>query len=220
MTKALISQALGRRLVEVCKRVGRLDPERFGEAREFVSAVRASFRNELPAKLKSRFPSLAIHDHWTEAESDSLTAIRLVSLGAEKAMAPAPAPPTAPFLEKLKATPGGVPLFQLLTERYANPLNFLFAPEDEVREHLLMSLMVSDRRRIEGGTIAPSDADDVLLKLNFVSLGAAATNDLRFLDALNYYYELLPPAWHPDAENRWLLPSWLALYARALISWS
>ena len=45
---------------------------------------------------------------------------------------------------------------------------------------------------------------------------ASFTTDLRFLDALNYYYELLPSNWHPMSKHNWLLASYWSFFARAL----
>ena len=42
------------------------------------------------------------------------------------------------------------------------------------------------------------------------------TTDLRYLDALNYYYELLPPAWYPESSHNWLRVSFLNFYLGAL----
>jgi hypothetical protein len=138
-----------------------------------------------------------------------------------QAKSAAPHPPVEEFLKQLKAkTSDRERLFASLTDRYAWPLNFSFAAESQIREYLLMRLMTTDRARIEKHSSARNDADDLLLKLNLVSVQACATTDLRFLDALNYYYELLPANWHPESESGWLMVSWLALYARALTAWS
>ena len=98
--------------------------------------------------------------------------------------------------------------------RYRHPLNIAAPSEDEVREHLLERLMVSDRARIEQN--ASVDADDLLLKLNLIAINASLSRDLRYLDALNYYYELLPAAWYPESPQNWLRGSFLTFYARAL----
>jgi len=76
--------------------------------------------------------------------------------------------------------------------------------------------MVSDRSRIERQSPDAIDADDLLLKLNFLGIHASFTTDLRFLDALNYYYELLPSNWYPKSRHNWLLASYWSFYARAL----
>ena len=69
------------------------------------------------------------------------------------------------------------------------------------------------RARREGWDGAVN-SDDLLLRLNLCALYASRASDLRFLDALNYYYELLPAGWQPRGRNPWLLASYLALYAR------
>jgi hypothetical protein len=79
--------------------------------------------------------------------------------------------------------------------------------------------MTADRTRLEKDSSRAVDAD-LLLKLNLISVHASTTSDLRFLDALNYYYELLPATLYPESQHPWLLVSWFALYARALNSWS
>jgi hypothetical protein len=220
MNKELISQAVAHRLGEVRARASQLQPDRFGEMGEFVSAVRNMFLNVLAADRKS-FGSPAVAEHWLDADGDCLDSLRRCSLGEVLPTRPAPHPPVKGFLRDLKHTVRHrAPLFKLLIERYAYATNFSFPAEDDVREFVLMRLMVADRARIEDASIANVDSDDLLLKLNLVAIAAAATADLRFLDALNYYYELLPATWYPDAENGWLLASYLALYARALMFWS
>ena len=63
------------------------------------------------------------------------------------------------------------------------------------------------------------ESSDLWLKLNLVAVYALRVPDLRFLDALNYYYELLPMTWQPQTQHDWLHISYLALYARALAAW-
>jgi len=77
------------------------------------------------------------------------------------------------------------------------------------------------------------NSNDLLLKLNLTAIqaliappivaaqidNASLTIDLRFLDALNYYHELIPANWRPHAQHHWLLVSYLALYTRALTAW-
>ena len=218
MSKEFIAQAAGRRLVEVRERIAQLDSQRFGEMSAFVSSVIEIVRGDSAEDLKQKPFSPAVSD-WVDSVTDFSTTLRLASIGKEVVTRRAVAPPLEPFLKKLKAkVVAREPVFDLLATRYICPLNFSFPPDDEVREFVLLRLMSSDRARIEAGSPAAVNADDLLLKLNFVALHAAARDDLRFLDALNYYYELLPATWHPNAKNEWLLVSYLALYARALIS--
>ncbi len=220
MNKELISQAVAHRFGGVCARGSQLQPDRFGEMGEFVSAVRNTLLNFRAADRKS-FGSPAFAEYWLDADGDCLDSIRKFSLGEALQTRPARHPPVEGFLQELEQTvKHREQLCKLLVERYAYAPNFSFPAEDDVREFVLMRLMVADRARIEEASIASVEGNDLLLKLNLVAIHAAATTDLRFLDALNYYYELLPATWHPDAENGWLVASYLALYARALMSWS
>lgn len=220
MNKELISQAVAHRFAEVRARASQLQPDRFGEMGEFVSAVRDMLLNFRAADRRS-FDSPAVTEHWLDADGGCLDSLRKFSLGEALQTRPAPHPPVERFLQDLKHTVRHrAPLFKLLVERYAYAANFSFPAEDDVREYVLMRLMVADRARIEDASIANVNGNDLLLKLNLVAIAAAATTDLRFLDALNYYYELLPATWYPDVENGWLVASYLALYARALMFWS
>src|ERR1044071_9040572 len=99
--------------------------------------------------------------------------------------------------------------FELLTTRYLHPLNIAAPSEHRIREHLLERLMVADRSRIEQHALHLLDTDDLLLRLNLIAINASLTTDLRYLDALNYYYELLPSDWYPES-------SFLSFYLRAL----
>ena len=90
--------------------------------------------------------------------------------------------------------------------------------EETVREHVLERLMVQDRARIEQRSVKSVDSNDVLLRLNLIAIYAARSHDLRFIDALNYYYEMVPPNWRAEGHNNWLQVSYLSLYAQALIS--
>ena len=76
--------------------------------------------------------------------------------------------------------------------------------------------MVADRSRIEQHELHLLDADDLLLRLNLIAIYASFTSDLRYLDALNYYYELMPQAWYPKSLHNWLRVSFLSFYVRAL----
>jgi hypothetical protein len=221
MKKLFISRAVERRLAEVRQqRALKLKPQNFGEMNEFVSSVRETLMNGRLIDLKS-LASLVAFDEWMATDDDCLSSIRLLSLGKPIRLRKGSHPPVEPFLQTLsKAAGERKRLFDLFVERYSCPLNLSSPAENEVREYLLTRLMVADRGRLENGSVAIVDADDLLLKLNLVAVHAALAPDLRFLDALNYYYELLPTTWHPDTENGWLLASYLALYARALISWS
>ena len=212
-----ISKAVARRLNEVRERVNRLDPETFGDAGFFLTSVKELLLDH-PNRASSLTP-FSPPGEWVAADTDCLTSLRVLSLHGTKTMPSAPHPLPDEFVNQLKVKNAArEPLFSLLAERYSWPLNFSFKADDEVREYLLMRLMTSCRARIENNSWGAVNTDDLLLKLNLISVHAATTSDLRFLDALNYYYELLPVNWHPESPHAWLLISWFALYARALNS--
>lgn len=219
MNTALISTAVAQRLTEVRERVHRLDTPMFGDFDSFVTSVKEVVLEQPKAISKlSRFPQ---PEEWAAADTDCLTSLRMLALHGAKTMPAAPYPSVAEFFDRLQArTAAHERIFDLLAERYAWPLNFSFHPEDGVREHVLMRLMTADRTRIENNSTTAVNADDLFLKLNLIAVHASTATDLRFLDALNYYYELLPATLHPESQHAWLLISWLALYARALNSWS
>ena len=76
--------------------------------------------------------------------------------------------------------------------------------------------MVQDRARLERQQV-PSVDDDLLSRLNVIAIEASRNRDLRFIDALNYYYELLSNVTPPDSEDsRLLFVSFLEFYAQAL----
>jgi hypothetical protein len=89
-----------------------------------------------------------------------------------------------------------------------------FTRTDSV-EDVLSRLMVQDRARLERQPV-PSLDDDLLSKLIVIGTEASTTRDLRFIDALNYYYELLSPIATPGTEHSWMFISFLQLYAQAL----
>lgn len=217
MNKELISTAVARRLNEVRERVNRFDPETFGDAGFFLTSVKELLLDH-PNRASSLTP-FSPPEGWVSADTDCLTSLRVLSLHGPKTMPHAPHPPPGEYLHQLKVkTAARQPLFGLLAERYAWPLNFSLPAEDDIREYLLMRLMTADRARIENNSANAVNADDLLLKLNLISVHAATATDLRFLDALNYYYELLPVTVFPESQHAWLLISWFALYARALNS--
>ena len=218
MKTDLISKAVGRRLDEVRERVRRLDPQTFGENGLFAISVKEAVLDQPDGVSKMR--RFTEPEEWAAADSDCLTSLKNLALHGPKTMPAAPYRSADEFVNQLKAkTAAREPILSLLAERYAWPLNFSFHSEDSVREYLLMRLMTADRARIENNSNAVN-TDDLLLKLNLIAVHASTATDLRFLDALNYYYELPPATLHCESQHAWLLVSWLALYARALNSWS
>ena len=213
----LISAALNERFLELRDaRITRLAPESFAEAAPFVAEVRELFRTAEPADLKNYAQGTT--SDWADADADCLASLRALALGRTLPLRPAPEPsPVGSFVSRLDASRNDPEQrFRLLAERYSWPLNFSLTTEDAARERILTRLMVQDRARVEKEGIAAAGGDDLLLRLNLIALHAARTSDLRFLDALNYYYELLPAGWQPRAGQTWLLASYLALYMRAL----
>lgn len=217
MNKELVSTVVARRLDEVRERVNRFDPENFGDAGFFLTSVKELLLDH-PNRDSQLTPFLPPAE-WVSADTDCLTSIRVLSLHGPKTMSPALHPPPGDFLNQLKVKAAArETVFGLLTERYAWPLNFSFPAEDDIREYLLMRLMTADRARLESDSAGAVNTEDLLLKLNLISVHASSATDLRFLDALNYYYELLATTKLPESQHAWLLISWFALYARALNS--
>jgi len=103
---------------------------------------------------------------------------------------------------------------EILCDRYQCPLNIGLHSESDVAEELLRQLMVPDRAKLEAG--AEFDVDMVLLKLNLVGARAMITRDLRYLDALNYFYELPRRSLTRMRANPRFLASWLCIYAQLL----
>lgn len=158
------------------------------------------------------------HSVWMSSDADCLTSLRQLALGKRIRTFQSP-PPTDNLLKSLlRAKSEPKQRFHLLADHFRNPLNFVLPTELQTREYVLERLMVQDRAQIERQSVSVVDSDDLLLKLNFIAVYAICGSDLRFLDALNYYYELLPSRWHPNGQYPWLLISYLALYARALNS--
>lgn len=218
MRERLISAALIERFDELRReRATRLAPESFAEAAPFVAEVRELLRAAAVADLKNS----AAPSGRAEADADCLASLRALALGRPLPLRPAPEPsPADAFVNALQASRDDhEQRFRLLTERYRWPPNFCLMSEDAAREYVLARLMARDRARVEEDGIGAADSDDLLLRLNLCALHASRASDLRFLDALNYYYELLPAGWQPRGRNSWLLASYLALYARALATW-
>lgn len=151
---------------------------------------------------------------WFASSCESLAAIR--SLAEDEGLECIEVePPDTTFFDDLHAANRNPRRrFELLTTRYHHPLNIAAPSEDKVREHLLERLMANDRARIEQKSLHLLDADDLALRLNLIAIYASLSHDLRYLDALNYYYELLPANWYQD---KWLRVHFLSFYARALV---
>ena len=210
----LIVSALNGRLHELRrKHILRLAADSFGEDAAFVLQMQKQLAD---ASLECMGALPLLINAWMDCETDCLSSLRALSLGEPLRLREGvpPAPKVLQALDEQKRNPER--RFRLLTERYSCPLNVALASENEICEHILARLMVQDRATIERKSLSTVCADDLLLKLNLVAIAARIKSDLRFLDALNYYYELLPADWVPRANDAWLLASYLGLYARAL----
>ena len=194
----IIANALRQRYGEVCNTASQLSPNAF-------------------AVEKQQFRNWTAPETWFESSGDSLAAIRKLAADEEvQCIEGAPSDEPVFFDDLQAAIREPQRRFELLTTRYRHPLNIAAPSEHGVREHLLERLMVVDRSRIEQHSINLLDADDLLLKLNLIAIYASFTTDLRYLDALNYYYELLPSDWRPESPHNWLRVSFVSFYARAL----
>lgn len=213
--RELIRLALEKRLGEVCRSIRHLRPADFGEHAPFVSELQALSTGF----THIRAPQSAA-GRWSACAEDYLAALRALALGKELSTRSIDARPVESFLASLyEARRDRTERLRLLMERYSCPLNIVIDSELEVREHLLERLMVQERAQVERGAIEIVDDEDLLLKLNLLAVYSAHAGDLRYLDALNYYYELFTE--RGGGEKRWsaLFASYLGLYARALNAW-
>lgn len=192
----IIANALRQRHDEVCKTA----------SQPALTAIEAQqFRRWSPPET------------WFENTGDSLSAIRALAADEQIECIETAPPDESIFFDDLQASIREPQRrFELLTTRYLHPLNVAASSEYRVREHLLERLMVADRSRIEQHSLHLLHAGDLLLRLNLIAIYASFTTDLRYLDALNYYYELLPSAWSPESPHNWLRASFLSFYIRAL----
>jgi hypothetical protein len=210
----LVSNALTERLRELRVVVAQLVPVDFGEMSTFVSKVQRLIADAAADAVPK---GLQQPTYWVESDSDCLGSLRKLALGESIQFQPGEQPQTKSFLQELRSMPSDSERrFLLLAQRYSCPVNFALAAENETREFVLERLMVQDRRRVEKDSIDVAGTADLLLRLNLVAVYAGHTSDLRFLDALNYYYELIPSNWRPHAQHDWLMVSYFAFYARAL----
>ena len=209
----IIGKALRQRYAEVCKSAAQPAPNVFGEMDGFVSDLRKQL---FAARDGQEFRKWTAPTTWFRSTCESLAAIRILARDQEIECIDVE-PPVATFFDDLHAASRNpYQRFQLLTMRYRHPLNIAAPSEDNVREHLLERLMVNDRARLEQNSLPLVDVDDLLLKLNLIAINASISHDLRYLDALNYYYELLPESWYPKSPQNWLRVSFLNFYVRAL----
>lgn len=171
----------------------------------------------ITAVEEQQFRKWTAPEIWFESQGDSLAAIRTLAVGEHLQCIEGARSFEPTFFDHLYAAAREPQRrFDLLTMRYLHPLNIAAPSEHRVREHLLERLMVADRSRVEHDSLHLLNADDLLLKLNLIAIYASFTTDLRYLDALNCYYELLPSAWCPASPHNWLRVSFYSFYLRAL----
>jgi hypothetical protein len=220
----LISNALEGRFRELCdERSQDLVSLRFGGgANHFADRVRQRLLNISPAELTG---GVRGHDCWAQSvrpeDMEFRPALFALALGEPLSLASGEHPPVEPFTGLLTAAASQPERrVELLTGRYGCPLNFTLPEEEAVREYVLTRVMSRDRRLIEKNSMGAVNGDDLMVMLNLIAVHATRAPDLRFLDALNYYYELLPAKWYSRAERQAaLLASYFALYARSLAAW-
>ena len=223
----LISNALEERFRELCdERSQELVSLRFGSGvNHFADQVRQRLFNISPAQLSEPLGGVRGHECWARSvrpgDVEFRPAIFAIALGEPMSLASEEHPPVEPFAGLLTAAASEPRRrVELLTGRYSYPLNFTLAEEEAVREYVLTRVMSRDRQLIEKGSVDAINGDDLMVMLNLIAVHATRAPDLRFLDALNYYYELLPAGWYLRAEQQAaLLASYFALYARSLAAW-
>ena len=181
---------------------------------DFVSRLREQL---VTAVDEPQFRKWTAPQTWFANSGDSLTAIRALAVDEPVECIEANPPDEPSFFDDLQACMREPQRrFELLTTRYRHPLNLAASSEQKVREHVLERLMVADRSRVEQQSLHLLNAGDLLLRLNLIAIYASFTKDLRYLDALNYYYELLPSTWYPETQHNWLRVSFFSFYVRAL----
>lgn len=149
---------------------------------------------------------------WADCDASMAECLIAIGLGENIACRSSAAPTVVSCAEFQKLSSRD--RVNALTVRYRCPLNIGVESESEIAEELLRQLMVVDRVKLEAE--AEFEVDDVLLKLNLVAVCARANRDLRFLDALNYFYELPQRSLAPLRRNPQLLAAWLCIYAQLL----
>jgi hypothetical protein len=198
----------------VCNTASQLAPNAFGEMRDFVSRLQKQLNTAVEGQ---QFRDWTAPETWFESSGDSLAVIRALATDEQVQCIESASAHEPSFFDDLQASIREPQRrFELLTTRYLHPLNIAAPSEHGVREHLLERLMIADRSRIEQHSLHLLNADDLLLRLNLIAIYASFTTDLRYLDALNYYYELLPLAWCPESPHNWLRVSFFSFYVRAL----
>ena len=150
---------------------------------------------------------------WINCDASFSDCLRSIALAGEVDYRPSDTSPARLSLVDLNKL-SSIKRLNLLCARYRCPLNIAAASEFDVAEELLRQLMVPDRAKLEAGE--EFDADIILLKLNLVGIRAMITRDLRYLDALNYFYELLHRSLAHMRTSPRYVALWLCIYAQLL----
>ncbi len=208
--EGIVREALLRRRAELRKSWRRLISS---ESLESLGSLAKDVESFLSVQDVTRDWRFAATFTWTDCDASFLDSLCVIALGGKVEYRPldrGPAPLLPLELNKLSRDER----FYALCARYRCPLNIGVASESGVAEELLRQLMVPDRAKLEAGE--EFDADFVLLKLNLVGIRAMITRDLRFLDALNYFYELPQRSLARMRTSPRFLAFWLCIYAQLL----
>lgn len=183
------------------------------ECLEFLGPLASDVAAFLSEPEPGRTSALPADSTWLNCEKDFWCCLSDIALAREIKRSPADERPARLLIGDLKKL-SSEDRFDLLCTRYRCPLNIAAESELEVAEELLRQLMVQDRVRLEAGE--EYDIDMVLLKLNLIGIHAILTRDLRYLDALNYFYELPRRSLTRMRTNPRLLAFWLCIYTQLL----
>jgi len=208
--EGIVREALLRRRAELRRFWRRLIPL---ECLESLGSIAKDVESLLSGQDVNRDWRFVAAFPWTDCDASFLDSFCVIALGGKVEYRPrdtGPAPLLPLELNKLSRDER----FNALCTRYRCPLNIGAASESGVAEELLRQLMVPDRAKLETGD--EFDADFVLLKLNLVGVRAMITRDLRFLDALNYFYELPRRSLARMRTSPRFLVFWLCIYAQLL----
>jgi hypothetical protein len=179
--QGLISKALKQRHRDVAERLLALPT-----SSDFANKLNTHFQSP---NLSARWE---IPESWLNSQQSCLLSLQALALDESIELSDGvPETPRDEFYEILiLAARNPQQRFELLATEYSFPLNFLQPSEEKIREHVLERLMVPDRAVIERKSFGAVDSDDLFLRLNLIAIQAAISSDLRFIDALNYNYEL------------------------------
>jgi len=150
---------------------------------------------------------------WMNCNASFTDSLRAIALARKVEHRPSNTPPDRLSLANFNTLSRNERI-EVLCDRYRCPLNIGLPSESDVAEELLRQLMVPDRAKLEAGK--EFDVDFVLLKLNLAGVRAMMTRDLRFLDALNYFYELPRRSLVRLRASPHFLAFWLCIYGQLL----